>query len=147
MFLSSKDSIPYFSENKPHHFTVYLPEPLLFKPNSWTVSLLELEFSYFNIQNNKNIEIYSDITNESLIHGKKRRILRKVSIQPVKDQDTTINKNFLPVIPLLVNGTEIVSITIYICDEFGIPAAFLKDKTDCTLEFRPSKSRSIAKPN
>jgi hypothetical protein len=142
MFLSSNDSIPYFSENKPHHFKVYFPESIILKPQSWTLALVEIEFTYSTTNNNRNIEIYTDITNESLIHGKKRRILRRVTIPTPQDKDLTINKGFFPLIPIIINTTELVSITLYICDEFGKPASFLKGKTDCTLEFKPTRARS-----
>jgi hypothetical protein len=137
MFVSSNDSIAYFSENKPYHFKVYLPEPVILKPQTWTLGLVEIEFTYSSSNGNRNLEIYTDITNESLIHGKKRRILRRLTIPTPQDKELTINKGFFPIIPMIINTSELVSITLYICDESGKPATFLKGKRDCTLEFKP----------
>ena len=139
-FISSTDSLYYFSENKPYQFTVYFPEPISFKNQTWTLNLLEIEYSYTQSNENKNLEIYCDITNEAIIHGTKRKILRKITLDNKADvNETTIINTFSSTIPMVINRTEIVSITIYIRDEYARPATFLKGKTDCTLEFKKVK--------
>ena len=114
VYTSSEDSSQYY-KNKAYDFTVYLPESLRFKGRyTWEVALAEIQYTVSGDIKSNTIEIYTDICSSSIIHDRKKPILRALTIQNFTLKATTLHKNPSPVFYVPVNKNELRQIRVYL---------------------------------
>jgi hypothetical protein len=136
VYISSGDSLQYY-KNKAYDFTVYLPESLKTRSRQhWVVALAEIQYTLTGDIKSNMIEVYTDICSSSIIHGKKKTILRNITVQNFALNSVTLHKNFNPIIYVPVNKSEIRQIRVYISTATGSRATFIAGITKCTLHFK-----------
>jgi hypothetical protein len=138
VYLSSDDSDEYYN-NTPSDFCIYLPQNIMKKTKQWYVGLAEMQYSFLSSDGENVIDIYSDICYGSIIHEKRRPILRQITILDYKSkQPIILKKVFNPIFYIPVNQIDIRQIRIYINKMDGSSASFLLGTTRCTLHFKCS---------
>jgi hypothetical protein len=136
IYVSSDDSSQYY-KNKPYDFTVYLPESLKFKGRqTWEVGLAETQYTLSGDFKSNMIEVYTDMTSSSIIHGRKKPVLRALTIQNLTLKALTLHKNPNPIFYIPVNKNDLRQVRVYILTSNGKPATCLTGVTRCTLHFR-----------
>jgi hypothetical protein len=116
---------------------VYLPESLKFRGRlNWQVGLAEIQYTLSGDIKSNMIEIYSDICSTSIIHEKKKPILRRITIQNPSLRPVTLHKNYNPIFYIPINKNEIRQIRIYIATPSGKSSTFVTGITKCTLHFK-----------
>ena len=136
IFLSSSDSKQINSTNKPHDFTVVLPQSISFnreEGTEWTVALADIAITNQG-DLTKTILVFCDIVSPSLIRGSYNPVLRSFPSQTLKSTSL-----FLPYY-LPVNSSLIERIRIYLVDDKLKPITFDESKGDieltCSLHFQ-----------
>jgi hypothetical protein len=141
--VSSVDSSEYF-KNSAYDFTVYLPETLKFKSRQhWEIGLAEIQYTILGDINANMIEIYTDICGSSIIHAKKKQILRNITVLNPGIRAVTLHKNFNPIIYIPLSKNEIRQIRVFIKTSSGKPATFIGGITKCTLHMRHTLKNKI----
>jgi hypothetical protein len=136
IYISSEDSSDYFTNNA-YDFTVYLPETIKLSDKQWFVGIAEIQYSLTPQHNENMIEIYSDICAGSIIHEKRRPILRNITLLNNR-RNVTLHKNFNPIIYIPIIKHEIRQIRMYINLPNSQSASFMRGFTRCTLHFKAS---------
>ena len=136
VYISSSNST-HFYNNKPYDFTVYLPESLKFRSRQkWVVGLAEIQYTITEDVKNNMIEVYSDICSSSIIHEKKKPIIRNITTQNFGLKPVLLHKNFNPIIYIPVNKNETRQIRVYIQNSNGSRSTSVIGVTRCTLHFK-----------
>lgn len=82
MYIRNNESNHYFTDNKPYHFKIQLPFPLIYD-GYWKVALCEIHLTRDSKAHNKSSDntlfIYSSICKESVVNEGEHALLRKVS--------------------------------------------------------------------
>ena len=142
-YIASDNSTDLF-KNTAYDFTVYLPDSLKFQDSSrlrsrstqWVVGIAEMQYTLTQGEAKNNmLEIYSDICTNSIIHDKKKPILRNITTINNGLRAVTLHKNFNPIIYIPLNKTEIRQIRTYINNTNGTPSTHLAGVTRITLHF------------
>lgn len=132
LYLTSNDSNVCFSDNKPWRFKIHLNSPLVFH-GKWEVALLEF-VAHGSKATNKNLDIFCNICEESIVKGEKRHILRRITF----DCNRQWNACFYTPIYLNLILKEMCEFEIYIKDLNDRDATFLKEPVLLTLHFKKS---------
>ena len=98
IYLASDNSTEYY-KNSAYDFTVYLPETLKFRSRQhWQVGLGEIQYTISGDINTNMIEVYTDICAISIIHDKRKPIIRNITIQNPPLRAVTLHKFFNSII-------------------------------------------------
>ena len=129
MVLSSYDGNDFFPNNTSHNFVVKLNRALLFD-GYWVVALTEIGTSE-RAQKDEFV-VYSDICQDSFVGSSEQPLLRRIFYEDVNDKNIIyVNPYYVP-----VNLKDIQQIYIYIKDENGNEASFLKKKVTVALHLK-----------
>ena len=139
VYISSDNSRHYYI-NEPYDYTVYLPETLKFRQKQqWVVGVAEIQYTLEGDVKNNMIEIYSDICGTSIIHEKKKPILRNITILNPFLRSVVLHKNFSPTIYVPLIKNELRQIRLFINTHDGKPATCVTGITKCTLHFKVAR--------
>lgn len=127
----SFESKNLFPTNEPYDFTVVLPKALALQGN-WTVELSEIYATKTNKSTKKEIFVFCDICDTSVVGGQYRPLVRHVVL------DSNMNQIFPIPYPIPLRIQEIEKLHLDIRDKDNNPATFLDGKVTLTLIFRPS---------
>jgi hypothetical protein len=129
MVLSSYDEKDFFPNNTSHNFFVKLNRALQFD-GYWVVALTEIGTSE-RAQKDEFV-VYSDICQDSFVGSSEQPLLRRIFYEDVNDKNIIyVNPYYVP-----VNLKDIQQIYIYIKDENGNEASFLKKKVTVALHLK-----------
>ena len=127
MLLKSSDSLDLYGNNKPYDFHVHLPRPLTLT-GYWTVSLLEIcMFS----NKRKDVYIYSNLCEDTIVGDKELPLLRRVYLKRSSPNEIFIYPYEVP-----TRLGQVHDVHVYIKDETGQEASFLREETTVTLELK-----------
>ena len=130
MVLSSEDGKSFFPSNTPHDFRIKLNRALQFD-GYWEVALTEIRI-FMEDPTDTALFVCSDICQDSFVGTSEQSLLRRVFFEDVN------GKNVIYVHPYYVplKLRDVQQIRIYIKDENGADASFLKKKVSVTLHFK-----------
>ena len=131
MVLSSDDGKEFFPNNSSYNFFVKLNRTLQFD-GYWVVGLTEISISEQS-KKDEIIYVYSDICQNSFVGSSEQPLLRRVFYEDINDNRNIIYTNpyYIP-----VQLKDVQQIHIYIKDENGNDASFLKKKVTVSLHFK-----------
>jgi hypothetical protein len=133
-----------YYKNVPYDFTVYLPESLKFRSRQhWQIGLAEIQYTISGETNTNMIEIYSDVFSTSIIHDKKKPIVRKITIQNPILRAVTLHKNFNPILYIPINKNDVRQIRVFIRTHLGKAATFITGVTKCTFHIKYTPKGNI----
>ena len=133
MVVSNEDCQDLYTDNTASRFKVSLDEYIDFTDTHSTCALLDIGLTTQHIGNqNRNIYICTNVVAEQRVGVRQESILRMTSVHHDKFQkEKFLYPYYMPLKPIRGNYLE-----IYIRDERGADASFLKGTTTCTLHFR-----------
>ena len=129
---SSEDAKELFSENKPFNFRIKLNRPIHL--DGYMVMAL-IEFSIAERHDGghlQNCSFFSYICQDSFIGNNEQPLLRRIFFDNVKQNNVIYDNPYY--IPVRLGGIQ--HIHIYIKDNKGQDASFLKGRVTVTLHFK-----------
>lgn len=133
--LRSSESKNLFPSNEPYDFTIVLPKAFALQGN-WTVELSEIYATRINKTTKKELFVYCDICDTSVVSGQYISLLRHVVL------DSNKNQIFPIPYPIPLRIQEIEKLRLDIRDKDNNPATFLTGDVILTLVFRPAVNYS-----
>lgn len=128
--VSSTDGTDFFSDNSPFNFRVKLNRNIQLD-GYWMVALTEFTLNKTN-SFDKNLYILSDICQNSFIGNTEKPLLRRVMLNRKKNGNIIFyNPYYIP-----VRSGIMEHIHIYITDDEGSLASFLRQPVTVTLHFK-----------
>lgn len=113
VYIKSDDSNSYFSDNQVYKFKVNLPARMLLQ-GMWKVALMEFHVSENSkvrkIKHSDALYVYTDICMESLVHGERLPLLRRLE----KNKKTSWEYRFDSPFYLPVKRKEFIDFEIHI---------------------------------
>jgi hypothetical protein len=128
--LRSSDSNTLYPSNEPFDFRVVLPKWLVFE-GQWTIELSEFYATNISKTKTKELFIYCDICDTSVVGKQYRTLLRHVVLESNK------NQIFMRPYPVPLRIQEFENIRFDLRDKDDNPATFLSGEVILTLFFRP----------
>lgn len=130
MVLSSDDGKSFYPNNTSYDFRIKLNRTLQFD-GYWVVALTEIRISE---KAQKDVELFvcSDLCQDSFVGSSEQPLLRRVFYEDVKNSNIIYTQPYYVPVKL----TDVQQIRIYIKDENGNDASFLKKKVTVTLHFK-----------
>jgi hypothetical protein len=129
VYLKSDESNSYFPDNKPWNFKVRMDSPLIFQ-GIWKVALTDF-YAAGSKTPTKILNIFSNISDTSILGGYHRQILRRVTTEKDSQWNICVNTPFY----LRMCLNEIYEFDIRIKDVNDQEASFLQEPTLLTLHF------------
>ena len=129
MVLSSDDGLNFFPNNTSHDFRIKLNRSLQFD-GYWVVALTEI--NTVNRTQKQELFVYSDLCQDSFIGTSEQPLLRRIVYDKINQKNIIYDNPYYVPIKL----REIQQIHIYIRDDKGQDASFLKGKVTITLHFK-----------
>ena len=140
MFLSSRDSLEFFPENKAHSFEVKLPGTLKLE-GRWKCALTELVYvPQFTGERPKQIYVCCDLVQDSYVADSMLPIMRKVAVPTAIGTRTSLTFPQNYYFPLARN--EIQYINVYVKDHNLNAPEFSQEPLSCTLHLVREWNRS-----
>ena len=134
LFLSCKDCLDIFPENKPSNFRIQLPTPLHLGSN-WECALVDISFwPEFSTTKPTELFINTDIVNVSFALETLQPTIKRITVPA--SLNTKVNSVFPRLDFHSVNQTIIQTFQIYITDEKGLEPSFSREELYCTLLLR-----------
>ena len=131
--LSSEDSKDIFPWNTRNRFHVKLPKSLNFT-GLWEVGLSELQYPHTFSKAPLNIDICSDLCEDSIIDGTCQSVLRRVAVEG--EQNHIVTKMFDAIQYFKVRTGTVNEINIYIREDGQENFTLKSGIVRCTLHFR-----------
>ena len=130
--ISSDNSLDYFPNNSPSDFRLHLKQTLRLHGH-WTVALTDIQYSIPSSKG-KNIWVYSNICENTIVGDTLEPLLRKIPIAGKKGE--TRNKSFPIPYYKHVLPHEVESIQIYVYGDDKENISFKAFPLRCTLHFK-----------
>lgn len=129
---SSDDAKDLFSDNKPFNFRIKLNRTIQLD-GYWVVALTEFSTAERDESHQPSeLYIFSDICQDSFIGNNEQPLLRRIFFDNVKQNNVIYDNPYY--IPVRLGGIQ--HIHVYIKDNKGQAASFLKGKVTVTLHFK-----------
>ena len=126
LFLSSNDSLDYYTGNNPASFTVRLPESANLEGN-WACALRDFQC---HPQTSSDLYVFCDVIQDSYVRDRKLPILQHI---PRQENGGSVVQNYDTSICFRVTRPNLNSVSIYIKDATMKTPSFKAEPTTCTL--------------